>query len=67
MNAWLAQVFEADIANNHGIVRRNKSDVEKYSSHHDLLQDVRSRGFHLIETGDQFVIICNQGSIQIHC
>jgi hypothetical protein len=67
MSEWVDQIFGADQAKYGGVVRRKKEDVEKYASMAELIQEVRSRRFHLIETGDQVVIICNPGSIQLHC
>ena len=35
---------------------------------YDVLRDsVYDRGFHLLETGDLFIIICNTDPIQLHC
>lgn len=67
MNAWIAQIFESDIANNGGVVRRSVGDVEKYASSEMLITEVRRRGFHAIETGGQFVILCHTGSMSVHC
>jgi len=64
---WLLQVFDAQQVDKGGIVRRSRSDVEKFASFDELLAAVKSRGFHLVETGDQFVIFCHEGSLQIHC
>jgi len=67
MSAWLDQVFQADQANNGGVVRRSVDDVLKHSSRNELVTEARQRGFHVVETGDQFVIICNTGELKIHC
>ena len=67
MSEWIYQVFEADAVQRGGIVRRSVSDVEKYASRGELVQAVRQRGYHLLETGDQFVIICNSGEFKIYC
>ncbi len=60
-------IFEADIVRTGGIVRRSKVDVRTYSSFEELLEQVRERGFHLIETGDQYIVLCNKGAMIIHC
>ncbi|HEY3821580.1 MAG TPA: hypothetical protein VGL81_30645 [Polyangiaceae bacterium] len=67
MSAWIDQIFEADQATTHGVVRRAVADVEKYASRAELLDEVRRRGFHLVETGGQLVILCHQGALQVHC
>jgi len=64
--AWINDLFAAKEVANGGVVRRNKKDVEKYASFKELLYRVRLEEFHLIETGDQYVIICNPGVLKIH-
>lgn len=60
--SWLDTVFEADIP----IVRRNKHDVAKYCGTERFINEVRKRGLHLIEVGDQFVVLPNK-PLLIHC
>ena len=63
---WIHEIFKAQAAKRGGVVRRKKSDVEKFSSMGELLTEVKRRGFHMIETGDQVVILCNKGALIIH-
>lgn len=65
--AWIDQLFDAAIVKKEGIVRRKKSDVHHYSSFDELLEQVRERGYHLIETGQQYVVLCHKGAMHIHC
>ena len=65
--SWLDQIFGADQVAKGGVVRRNIDDVHKLCSLENLLYEVRTREFHLIETGDQYIVVCNQGVIKIHC
>lgn len=67
MSAWIEQIFDAQIVEKDGIVRRNKKDVERYASFESLLRYVRDQQYHLIETGDQYIVICNPGVLKIHC
>ncbi len=67
MGAWIDQIFNAEIASREGVVRRKIADVVTYASHDELLAEVRRRNFHLIETGDQYVIICNAGFMKMWC
>jgi hypothetical protein len=60
------QIFEAKAVKSGGIVRRKKANVEKFSSLQYLLQEVKRRGVHLIESGDQYIIICNSGYFKLH-
>jgi hypothetical protein len=65
MSAWLKQLFSAGQVAKGNIVRRKKSDVERYASMADLKAEVKKRDFHLIETGDQVIVICNKGHVKI--
>lgn len=66
-NSWLDQIFGAEQISKGGLVRRSIKDVQAQCSLDDLLTEVRARKFHLIETGDQCIVICNDGIIKIHC
>jgi predicted O-methyltransferase YrrM len=62
---WLDQVFIAGQVAKGNIVRRKKTSVQRYSSLASLEAEVKRRGFHLVETGDQVLVICNHGSIRL--
>lgn len=66
-SAWINQIFDAQAVENGGIVRRNKGDVHKFADFDSLHFAVLGRGFHMIETGDQYIIVCNKGALVIHC
>jgi hypothetical protein len=63
----MKQVFQAGQANAGGVVRRSVSDVERYVGIGPFIAECRSRGFHVIETGDQLVVLCHEGDMVIHC
>lgn len=65
MSQWVENIFSAKIATEEGIVRRKKTTVQRYASKEDLIAAVKKRRFHLIETGDQYVIVCNSGGVRI--
>ena len=65
--AWCRQIFDAKAAQRGGIVRRSVRSVEMEIGRERLLQEVKGRGFHLLECGGQFIIICNRGRIDMHC
>jgi hypothetical protein len=67
MSKWIERVFDAKIVKKEGLVRRKKSDVHYYASFDALLDYVRENRWHLIETGNQYVILCNPGAMKIHC
>jgi hypothetical protein len=64
---WIEQVFQAASVKNGNVVRRKKLTVIRYASLQELETEVKLRGFHMIETGDQVVIICNNGHFHLVC
>ena len=68
MAAWLDQLFSAKVTTKEGgIVRRKKKSVRKHASLRELADEVKERDWHLIETQDQYVVICRSGAVKIHC
>lgn len=66
-SAWVRQIFTAQQVQSGGVVRRNIWDVERYASIEEVVEEARARGFHVVETGDQLVILCHTGALHIHC
>ncbi len=66
MSAWVEQFFQASSASNGDVIRRAKSDVEQYSSLQEVVDEAEKHGFHVVETGDQIVVLCHQGTLHIH-
>lgn len=66
-DTWFEQVFSAKAATKGGVIRRNKSDVDRKIGRDRLELEVRKRGFHLVEAGNQFLIICDRGDIRLIC
>ena len=64
---WSTAVFGAKAATRGGIVRRAVRDVEHEIGREAFLYEVRKRGFHLVECGGQFIVICNDGQMKVHC
>ena len=62
---WRDQIFGAKAEQTGGIVRRQVKDVEREIGRDRLIEDVRVRGFHMIECGGQFIIICNAGQMRV--
>lgn len=48
-------------------MRRATRDVETFATLQEVISEAQARGFHVIETGDQMVILCHPGEIIIHC
>lgn len=47
-------------------MRRAREGVDTYGSLDIVIAEARKRGFHVIETGGQIVILCHQGALIIH-
>jgi hypothetical protein len=62
---WMGQVFQARSAAAGGVVRRSVKDVEREVGREAFVEAVRQRGFHLIECGGQFIVICNSGHLRL--
>ena len=66
--AWCSALFGARAASKGGIIRRSVRSVEHEIGRELFLNEVRRRGFYHIECGDdQFVVICNDGQMKVHC
>ena len=64
-DAWIARLFDAKTAGRGGVVRRSVISVEREIGRAALVNEVTRRGFHLIECGGQFIVICNTGHLKI--
>jgi hypothetical protein len=63
--AFIDQLFAARSVNCSGVVRRAVRDVEREVGRDAFIAEVRRRGFRLIESGDQFIVICNTGTLRL--
>jgi hypothetical protein len=64
---WLDQIFTAKAARQGGVVRRKIRDVEREIGRDALELAVRRRGFHLLECGEDYVIVCHTAPIRVIC
>lgn len=67
MNGWLAQWFSAQEADRGGIIRRRRDYVEQYASMSSVVREAKKRGWHVVEVGDQIVVLCNEGDLRVLC
>jgi hypothetical protein len=47
------------------VIRRNIDWVDREVGRDRFCAEVRGRGFHLLQTADQFVVVCHPGSIHL--
>lgn len=67
MNAWLAQWFSAQACSKGGIIRRSRWDIDKFTSLDEVVAEAKKRKWHVVEIGDQVVVLCNDGDMRVHC
>ena len=65
-DSWIKQIFSAKAVERGAVVRRSVAIVEREVGRERLIREIDERGYHLIECGGQFVIICNGGRIRLH-
>jgi hypothetical protein len=63
-DAWLVHLFSSQAAREGGIIRRKVRDIDRYVGRDAFLQEMRRRGFPVVENAGQFVIFCNQENIR---
>ncbi len=64
---WLSQVFQCRAVEIGGVIRRQVVDVEREVGVPQFVQEVKRRGFRLIRTSNHFVIVCDNGPIEVVC
>jgi len=65
--SYINKMFRSDAARSGGVVRRSIQDVHRLASRSALIEEVKRKNFHLIEAGDQYIVICSSAKIQVHC
>ena len=64
---WINQIWNARAAKTGGIVRRNVDSVKTYASVKELKSAVKAKGFHLLRSGNQYLIFCHAGKFKVIC
>lgn len=49
------------------MVRRSLHDVNRLGTLPEIIKRAHHKGFHVIETGGQLVLLCHEGELIIHC
>jgi hypothetical protein len=57
MTTRIADRLHYDFNPKQGIVRRNKQNVLKYTTHQKLLKLIKSQNGHLVETNSHFIAV----------
>jgi hypothetical protein len=61
---WIEEIFSAKAVARGGVVRRSVHWVDREIGVPRFIDEVRDRGFHLLEGGGQFIVICNPAPIR---
>lgn len=64
MHSWLAQWFDEGVAD---VARRGRHWVDHHGVMEEAIEEALERGWHLVEIGDQVIVIRLQGAIGIIC
>ena len=56
---WVSHLFSSKAAREGGVIRRKIRDVERYVGCKPFLDEMRRRGFPVLENAGQFIIFCN--------
>lgn len=63
---FINNIFRAANAKEGGVVRRSKVDVHRNASFDALAKEAKKRDFHLLETTDQYIVVCNNQRCTLH-
>ncbi len=61
---WIRLIFSAQAARG-GVVRRSIAWVDREVGRDRFFAEVRQRGFHLLATSNQFIVVCNRDPVQL--
>lgn len=64
---FIERMFAAKAVNKAGVIRRSVKDVDREVGRAYLMAEVTRRGFHLIECGGQYIVLCNSGKLNVLC
>jgi hypothetical protein len=61
---FFSELFGSRAARNGEVIRRKVRDVERYLGRDAFLEELRRRGYPVVENAGQFVIFCNREPIR---
>jgi hypothetical protein len=61
---FLAELFSSRAAATGAVIRRNARDIDRYYGRAAFLDEMRRRGFSVVENAGQMVIFCNREPIR---
>ena len=61
---WVSHLFTSQAAREGGVIRRKVRDVERFVGREAFLDEMKRRGFPVVENAGQFVVFCNREPIR---
>lgn len=61
---FLRNIFACKAVQEGAVIRRKRRDVERFVGVDPFLEEVRRRGYQVVENAGQFVVFCNQEPIR---
>jgi hypothetical protein len=61
---FLTEMFSSRAARDGAVVRRKIRDIERFVGRESFLNEMRRRGYPVVENAGQFVIFCNREPIR---
>lgn len=61
---FLAELFSSRAAATGAVIRRNARDIDRFYGREAFLEEMRRRGFSVVENAGQLVIFCNREPIR---
>ncbi|WP_223423448.1 N-(5'-phosphoribosyl)anthranilate isomerase [Tateyamaria pelophila] len=65
VHPWIQQLFGTKAARKGAVVRRSTAWVYREVGRDIFEAEVKRRGYHLLQTADQYVIICHNGPVRM--
>jgi hypothetical protein len=66
-SAWVNAIFTAKAVQSGGVIRRSVRSVEREIGREAFEAEIRRRGFHAMEVGGQYIILCNTVQMRVIC
>ena len=63
---WVEKLFSARTVRYGGVVRRKIRWIEAEVGRDIFIEEVRGRGWHLVECNGHFVVFCTPKPVQLH-
>lgn len=61
---FIAELFSSRAAATGAVIRRNARDIDRFVGREAFLEEMRRRGFSVVENAGQMVIFCNREPIR---